>query len=130
MVECGRALVESVSVRIAAGCRKPPPLHASVASYRRLQRRPMARGARRPDHRATVPQAACTAEERDMASDADWVEDVRRWCFVARRQRDDATVPLPEDESVALGYEAACPPLQAPAWPDAPGAVRVAGAAR
>ncbi|HUP08507.1 MAG TPA: hypothetical protein VMU47_15210 [Caldimonas sp.] len=64
-----------------------------------------------------------------MASD-DWVEDVRRWCFVARRQRDDATVPLPEDESVALGYEAACPPLQAPAWPDAPGALTVTGAAR
>ena len=55
-----------------------------------------------------------------MASDADWVEDVRRWYFAGRRQPDAAPADELEDESAALGYEAACPPLQASGWPDAP----------
>jgi hypothetical protein len=56
-----------------------------------------------------------------MASDADWVEDVRRWCFAARRRADAAHAAEPGAEDVdALGYEAACPPLQASGWPDAP----------
>jgi hypothetical protein len=60
--------------------------------------------------------------EHIMASDADWVEDVRRWYFAGRRRPDATTVEVQTDESDALGYEAACPPLQAPGWPDAPAA--------
>jgi hypothetical protein len=58
---------------------------------------------------------------RVMAGDADWVEDVRRWWFGARRRTDAAhAAEPPADDLDALGYEAACPPLQACGWPDAP----------
>ena len=60
-----------------------------------------------------------------MASDADWVEDVRRWYLAGRR--DSLVTPPParnrEDASgdgVAVGYEAAHPAPQAQNWPDAP----------
>ncbi|HEX7439077.1 MAG TPA: hypothetical protein VF319_03190 [Caldimonas sp.] len=57
-----------------------------------------------------------------MASDADWVEDVRRWYFSGRGE--GAKNPAPAgpdgDERDALGYEAADPALQARNWPDAP----------
>ncbi|MEO7338601.1 MAG: hypothetical protein ABIV63_18655 [Caldimonas sp.] len=56
-----------------------------------------------------------------MASDADWVEDVRRW-FLAGRQTDASepfSVPV-GDASDSIGYEAAYPALQAQHWPDAP----------
>ena len=60
-----------------------------------------------------------------MASDADWVEDVKRWYFAGQR---DAGKPLHPEATAApdetLGYEAADPALQARYWPDAPGAVR------
>lgn len=58
-----------------------------------------------------------------MASDADWVEDVRRWYFSGAQ---NATPPVSavDDEgdsaSMELGYEAAHPALQARNWPDAP----------
>ena len=57
-----------------------------------------------------------------MASDAHWVEDVRRWYLagtqaVASAYAQDAA----DTESAALGYEAADPALQARNWPDAPG---------
>ena len=62
--------------------------------------------------------------------DADWVEDVRRWYLAGRRQP-DATVPeVQADESDALGYEAAYPPLQAAGWPDAPTGVNAARVVR
>jgi len=54
-----------------------------------------------------------------MASDADWVEDVKRWTLSGGRPRaaiDDAA----ESDDVALGVEAAQPALQARHWPDAP----------
>lgn len=61
-----------------------------------------------------------------MASDADWVEDVKRWYFAGQRHANAAPVradaALESDET--LGYEAADPALQARYWPDAPGAVR------
>ena len=57
-----------------------------------------------------------------MASDAEWVEDVKRWYFAG--QGAVARTPAPstgEDASgEALGYEAAHPALQARHWPDAP----------
>jgi hypothetical protein len=62
-----------------------------------------------------------------MASDADWVEDVRRW-FLAGRQEATALAQGARsmtDESNALGYEAAHPALQARHWPDAPSGVTV-----
>lgn len=65
-----------------------------------------------------------------MASDADWVEDVRRWYFAGRRRPDATPGEVQEDESDALGYEAACPPLQAPGWPDAPSSAAVADPVR
>lgn len=54
-----------------------------------------------------------------MASDADWVEDVRRWYFAGRQE----AAPAPSvGETEAIGYEAAHPALQARHWPDAPSA--------
>jgi len=58
-----------------------------------------------------------------MASDSDWVEDVRRWVST---QRVGSKPETPVDGTVApepydLGYEAAHPALQARHWPDAPG---------
>jgi hypothetical protein len=56
-----------------------------------------------------------------MTNDADWVEDVRRWCLSGARSvaEDRSAVGEPTD-LMALGYEAAQPALQAQHWPDAP----------
>ena len=57
-----------------------------------------------------------------MASNDDWVEDVRRWYFGGNAPAADRDA---EAEGGAdpheLGYEAAHPALQARHWPDAPG---------
>lgn len=57
-----------------------------------------------------------------MASESDWVEDVRRWV----RTRTQAAGPQlakaadsVDSDLAALGYEAAHPALQARHWPDA-----------
>ena len=56
-----------------------------------------------------------------MAGDADWVEDVRRWYFARRHEAPAVTAAgVVKEDSVALGYEAAHPSLQAHHWPDAP----------
>ena len=59
-----------------------------------------------------------------MANDADWVEDVRRWCLAGSSASRVKAVATPlESESTdfaALGYEAAHPALQARNWPEAP----------
>ena len=62
-----------------------------------------------------------------MASDADWVEDVRRWCASIAATTAPASASMPGHEAttgdafaVPLGYEAAHPGLQARHWPDAP----------
>jgi hypothetical protein len=58
-----------------------------------------------------------------MASDTDWVEDVRRWYFSGRDDgaKNPASARRAGGESEApLGYEAADPALQARNWPDAP----------
>ena len=59
-----------------------------------------------------------------MTNDADWVEDVRRWCLAgspAARSKSPAIPVEPETtDFTALGYEAAHPALQARNWPDAP----------
>jgi len=59
-----------------------------------------------------------------MANDADWVEDVRRWCLAGSPSaRNMPAAPPAEPESTdfsALGYEAAHPALQARNWPEAP----------
>ena len=51
-----------------------------------------------------------------MESDADWVEDVKRW------MSHDGAPGLAGDagDEIALGVEAAQPALQARHWPDAP----------
>jgi hypothetical protein len=61
---------------------------------------------------------------RVMTSDADWVEDVRRWCLEASPATRTKTVaantePEPTDFA-SMGYEAANPALQARNWPEAP----------
>ncbi|HZT54697.1 MAG TPA: hypothetical protein VFA35_00615 [Burkholderiaceae bacterium] len=53
-----------------------------------------------------------------MASDVDWVADVRRWYF-SGRQQPAPTAPARGD-AAEVGYEAADPALQSPHWPDAP----------
>ena len=59
-----------------------------------------------------------------MANDANWVEDVRRWCLAsAPSARNPPLTPSAESEATdfaALGYEAAHPALQARNWPEAP----------
>ena len=59
-----------------------------------------------------------------MAGDADWVEDVRRWCLAGREVEGGyvpSSLPAPtSDGSDAIGYEAALPTLQSRHWPDAP----------
>lgn len=59
-----------------------------------------------------------------MANDADWVEDVRRWCLAASpATRAKPVTPNDEPESTdfaSMGYEAAHPALQARNWPEAP----------
>ena len=51
-----------------------------------------------------------------MASDADWVEDVRRWYLAGATPTSTAEAG---EDPVAIGYEAAFPALQARHWPDA-----------
>ena len=58
-----------------------------------------------------------------MASDTQWVEDVRRWCGVEPPPRTESADPpdsAEPDDSATLGYETAQPALQACHWPDAP----------
>jgi hypothetical protein len=57
-----------------------------------------------------------------MTNDADWIEDVRRWCCAGARSIADAQRPSCGEgtDLMALGYEAAHPTLQAQHWPDAP----------
>ncbi len=54
-----------------------------------------------------------------MASDADWVADVRRWYLAGLQAKVAPTGQTNEAEAPELGYEAAHPPLQARHWPDA-----------
>ncbi len=51
-----------------------------------------------------------------MASDADWVADVRRWYLAGLQNPTPVTNNV---EAPELGYEAAHPPLQSRHWPDA-----------
>lgn len=57
-----------------------------------------------------------------MTNDADWIEDVRRWCSASARSMAEAQRSSAGESTdlMALGYEAAHPALQAPHWPDAP----------
>lgn len=52
-------------------------------------------------------------------SDADWVEDVKRW-YLAGAESARSAEAGGESESAFIGYEAAHPALQARNWPDAP----------
>ena len=58
-----------------------------------------------------------------MASDADWLEDVRRWALgegsPAVNPGVDAAATAEPGLGDELGYEAAHPALQARHWPDA-----------
>ena len=56
-----------------------------------------------------------------MASDADWVEDVRRWYRTSAQAAASVRAPAGENRDTdlaALGYEAAHPALQARDWPE------------
>jgi hypothetical protein len=56
-----------------------------------------------------------------MTTDADWVEDVRRWYYAGvRSSAGDRAAAGESTDLMALGYEAAHPALQAHHWPDAP----------
>ena len=57
-----------------------------------------------------------------MASDSDWVEDVRRWYRASTQAagvQPSKTQDGADSDMAALGYEAAHPSLQARHWPDA-----------
>jgi hypothetical protein len=55
-----------------------------------------------------------------MASQDDWVEDVRRWYYGGNAPAADRDAGTPADDTHELGYEAAQPSLQARHFPDAP----------
>jgi hypothetical protein len=56
--------------------------------------------------------------EVQMANDADWVADVRRWYFSTSQT--PVVKAAPDDSELdALGYEAAQPALEARHWPEA-----------
>ena len=61
---------------------------------------------------------------RAMANDADWVEDVRRWCLASspalRAKPANTNTEAESTDFAPLGYEAAHPALQARNWPEAP----------
>lgn len=62
-----------------------------------------------------------------MASDAEWVEDVRRWYRAGATAVASMRTPSPENadtDMAALGYEAAHPALQARNWPEFPSEAR------
>jgi hypothetical protein len=63
-------------------------------------------------------KSRCSGKENEMASDADWVADVKRWTLARLRPAEPVAAPA-DSEEVALGYEAAQPALQACHWPDA-----------
>lgn len=56
-----------------------------------------------------------------MASDDEWVADVRRWCQRGGidGRASGASTHGDDSDHAMLGYEAALPPLQARHWPDA-----------
>ncbi len=53
-----------------------------------------------------------------MTSDADWVEDVKRWYRAGIQSALSAEASLGDVEGDAIGYEAAHPALQARHWPE------------
>jgi hypothetical protein len=53
-----------------------------------------------------------------MTSDADWVEDVKRWYLAGAQTTLSPEASPSEAESFAIGYEAAHPALQARHWPE------------
>ena len=55
-----------------------------------------------------------------MASDTDWVADVRRWVMSSQRESRVATVPAERAEDFPVGYEAAQPALQSRHWIEDP----------
>ncbi|MEO6409530.1 MAG: hypothetical protein ABIO45_12360 [Burkholderiaceae bacterium] len=80
------------------------------------------------------PIAALDAPEQDhlknriahkgpnMASEAEWLDDVRRWYFGGTPpETDDPATESGNDDDV--GYEAAHPALVAHHWPDAPSGI-------
>ena len=64
--------------------------------------------------------AADEAARGTVMSDADWVEDVKRWYLAGTEPARSADAASGESESAFIGYEAAHPALQARHWPDAP----------
>ena len=53
-------------------------------------------------------------------SDADWVEDVKRWFLAGAESARLVDPASSESDTAFIGYEAAHPALQARNWPDAP----------
>ena len=72
----------------------------------------------------TIGSTHAGAGSKTMAGDADWVDDVRRWCLAGDGVEGGYVVPSAAepagDGSDAVGYEAAVPALQSRHWPDAP----------
>ena len=54
-----------------------------------------------------------------MASEAEWLDDVRRWYFGGTPPESDA-IDIDSGAAGEVGYEAAHPALVARHWPDAP----------
>lgn len=61
---------------------------------------------------------AIPREGNSMTSDADWVEDVKRWYRSGVQSSLPAEVSSNDAEAVEIGYEAAHPALQARHWPE------------
>lgn len=58
--------------------------------------------------------------ENEMANDAEWVQDVRRWYFGGHPPEGESSTDVNDGgDELAVGYEAAIPRLQVKSWPDA-----------
>ena len=68
----------------------------------------------------SAKDAADEAARGTVMSDAEWVEDVKRWYRAGAQPARSADPTSGESESAFIGYEAAHPALQARNWPDAP----------
>jgi hypothetical protein len=89
----------------------------SAGSYSATLARPIFEIASPPHSRFTA-RRSWASREQAMASEAEWLDDVRRWYFGGTPPESDLADA--DDHATDLGYEAAHPALVAQHWPDAP----------
>ena len=89
----------------------------SACSYSTILVPPIAAPGARQQHLRKLSKP--TPWGMNMANEAEWLEDVRRWYFGGTPPETDGP-ESPACAGIDLGYEAAHPSLVARHWPDAP----------